>query len=192
MIYTDKWAFVNIPKTAGKNFIKRVQQKPGVVNAHNHLRKHANHNCLQWWLDRGSITRKQFIFTFIRNPYARLVSLYNHMLTSGNNPDLPDFKTYVMTDVMDRKTPPGLAFDYGWPMYKFIENDQNIKVRCYKIEFELPLVEKYIDFIFTDTKINGRPHPPWETYYDSETKEKVNLKYKQDFIQFDYDEHIPM
>ena len=83
-------------------------------------------------------------------------------------------------------------FDLLWPQYKFIENDQGIDVRYYKMETELPLVEKYVGHIFTDTRIHEKPHAPWQTYYDSETKEKVNEKYKEDFKRFNYDEHIPM
>jgi hypothetical protein len=192
MIYTKEWAFIHIPKTAGYNFIKRIEDKPGVINAHKDLARHMNHQPLQWWLDRGTLNKEQYIFTFVRNPYARIVDLYNHMLTSGNNPGLPEFKEYIMTDVVDTKTPAGLDYDFGWPQYKSIENDQGIDVRCYKMEKELPLVEDYIGHIFTDTRLNSREYNPWQTYYDSETKEKVNEKYKEDFMRFNYDEHIPM
>jgi len=192
MIYTKEWAFIHIPKTAGLNFIKRIENKPGVINAHKDLARHMNHQPLQWWLDRGTLNKEQYIFTFVRNPYARIVDLYNHMLTSGNNTGLPEFKEYIMTDVVDTKTPAGLDYDFGWPQYKSIENDQGIDVRCYKMEKELPLVEDYIGHIFTDTRLNSREYDPWQTYYDSETKEKVNEKYKEDFMRFNYDEHIPM
>ena len=192
MIYTKELAFIHIPKTAGYNFIKRIEDKPGVINAHKDLARHMNHQPLQWWLDRGTLNKEQYIFTFVRNPYARIVDLYNHMLTSGNNPGLPEFKEYIMTDVVDTKTPAGLDYDFGWPQYKSIENDQGIDVRCYKMEKELPLVEDYIGHIFTDTRLNSREYDPWQTYYDSETKEKVNEKYKEDFMRFNYDEHIPM
>ena len=192
MIYTKEWAFIHIPKTAGYNFIKRIEDKPGVINAHKDLARHMNHQPLQWWLDRGTLNKEQYKLTFVRNPYARIVDLYNHMLTSGNNPGLPEFKEYIMTDVVDTKTPAGLDYDFGWPQYKSIENDQGIDVRCYKMEKELPLVEDYIGHIFTDTRLNSREYDPWQTYYDSETKEKVNEKYKEDFMRFNYDEHIPM
>ena len=192
MIYTKEWAFIHIPKTAGLNFIKRIENKPGVINAHKDLARHMNHQPLQWWLDRGTLNKEQYIFTFVRNPYARIVDLYNHMLTSGNNPGLPEFKEYIMTDVVDTKTPAGLDYDFGWPQYKSIENNQGINVRCYKMETELPLVEEYIGYTFTDTRYNEKPHAPWQTYYDSETKEKVNEKYKEDFKRFNYNEHIPM
>ena len=192
MIYTKEWAFIHIPKTAGYNFIKRIENKPGVINAHKDLARHMNHQPLQWWLDRGTLNKEQYIFTFVRNPYARIVDLYNHMLTSGNNPGLPEFKEYIMTDVVDTKTPAGLDYDFGWPQYKSIENDQGIDVRCYKMEKELPLVEDYIGHIFTDTRLNSREYDPWQTYYDSETKEKVNEKYKEDFMRCNYDAHIPM
>ena len=192
MIYTTEWAFIHIPKTAGYNFIKRIENKKGVINPHKNLPTHMNHQPLQWWLDRGTLNKEQYIFAFVRNPYARIVALYNHMLTSGNNPGLPEFKEFIMTDVVDTKTPAGLDYNFGWPQYKSIENNQGIDVRCFKMESELTLVEDYIGHIFTDTILNSREYDPWQSFYDSETKEKINEKYKEDFRRFNYDEHISM
>tara|TARA_B100000073_G_scaffold278114_1_gene238437 strand:- start:50 stop:661 length:612 start_codon:yes stop_codon:yes gene_type:complete len=201
MIYTKEWAFIHIPKTSGTNFQIRMENKEGVTNAYKDFPdrefivenekkdlKYLNqHQPLQWWLDRGTLNKEQYIFCFVRNPYARIVSMYNHMLTSGNNPDVTDFKEYVMMNVMDRKTPDSFNFNVGWPQYKFIENNQGINVKYYKIENELPLVEKYVGYTFTDTRYNGRDYDPWHTYYDNETKEKINEKYKEDFIRFNYE-----
>ena len=201
MIYTKEWAFIHIPKTSGTNFQIRMEDKEEVTNAYKDLPdrefivknekkdlKYLNqHQPLQWWLDRGTLNKEQYIFCFVRNPYARIVSMYNHMLTSGNNPDVIDFKEYVMMNVMDRKTPDSFNFNVGWPQYKFIENNQGINVKYYKIENELPLVEKYIGYTFSDTRYNGRDYDPWHTYYDNETKEKINEKYKEDFIRFNYE-----
>ena len=201
MIYTKEWAFIHIPKTSGTNFQIRMEDKEGVTNAYKDFPdrefivenekkdlKYLNqHQPLQWWLDRGTLNKEQYIFCFVRNPYARIVSMYNHMLTSGNNPDVTDFKEYVMMNVMDRKTPDSFNFNVGWPQYKFIENNQGINVKYYKIENELPLVEKYIGYTFTDTRYNGRDYDPWHTYYDDETKDKINEKYKEDFERFNYE-----
>ena len=60
------------------------------------------------------------------------------------------------------------------------------------MESELTLVEDYIGHIFTDTVLNSREYDSWQSFYDSETKEKVNEKYKEDFRRFNYDEHISM
>jgi|TARA_B100000809_G_scaffold260760_1_gene308297 hypothetical protein len=208
MIYTKNWAYIHIPKTAGMNFIKRLEWIPHVVSwADLNLKRHMDHMPLQWWLDRGTITTQK-VFTFVRNPYARIVSLYNHLAISGHNPGLPEFKECIMTGIVDKldknihgqrivnwelwKGKEVLGFDFGLPQYKFIENDQGIDVKYYKMETELPLVEKYVGHTFTDTNMNAMPHAPWQTYYDSETKEMVNEKYKEDFKRFNYDEYLPM
>ena len=39
MIYTKEWAFIHIPKTAGLNFILRMEKKPEVINAQWNLQK---------------------------------------------------------------------------------------------------------------------------------------------------------
>ncbi len=190
MIYTTEWAWLHIPKTAGTNFRERVGYEPGVTIACG--KKYFNHQPLQWWLDNGTLNLSQFIFTFVRNPYARIVSLYNHMATSGNNPNLSPFKKFIMEDIdkgllgyrnfVDKR----VKFDFAWPQYKYLENDQSIQVKFYKIESELQQVEELVKYIFTDTRINEKPHPPWETYYDSDSREKVEDFYMEDFKRFNY------
>ena len=196
MIYTDNWAWIHIPKTAGVNFRDRVGHQPGVTIARE--RSYFHHQPLQWWLNNGTLNSSQFMFTFVRNPYARIVSLYNHLATGPNNPDLSPFKKFIMEDLdegiirsfkgprVDKKILIEM-FDLLWPQYKFIENDQGIDVRYYKMETELPLVEKYVGYIFTDTRNNEKPHPPWETYYDNDTKEKVEDFFREDFKRFNYE-----
>jgi hypothetical protein len=196
MIYTDNWAWIHIPKTSGVNFRDRVGRQPGVTIAR--TRSLFKHQILQWWLDNSILNSSQFIFTFVRNPYARIVSLYNHLATNGNNPDLSPFKKFIMDDIdtgiirsfkgsrVSNKIPMEV-FDLCWPQYKFIENDQGIDVRCYKMETELPLVEKYVGHIFTDTRIHEKPHAPWQTYYDSDSRKKVEDFYMEDFKRFNYE-----
>ena len=196
MIYTDNWAWIHIPKTSGVNFRDRVGHQPGVTIAR--TRSLFKHQTLQSWLDNGPLNSSQFIFTFVRNPYARIVSLYNHLATGPNNPDLSPFKKFIMEDLdegiirsfkgprVDKKILIEM-FDLLWPQYKFIENDQGIDVRCYKMETELPLVEKYVGHIFTDTNINEKPHAPWQTYYDSDSIKKVEDFYMEDFKRFNYE-----
>jgi len=197
MIYTTEWAWLHIPKTAGINFRERVGYEPGVtiadINISNAIacgENHFNHQPLQWWLDNGTLNLSQFIFTFVRNPYARIVSLYNHMATSGNNPNLSPFKKFIMEDI-DKGLRGGIVdkrvkFDFAWPQYKYLENDQSIQVKFYKMESELQQVEELVKYIFTDTRINEKPHPPWETYYDSDSREKVEDFYMEDFKRFNY------
>ena len=79
-----------------------------------------------------------------------------------------------------------VKFDFAWPQYKYLENDQSIQVKFYKIESELQQVEELVKYIFTDTRINEKPHPPWETYYDSDSREKVEDFYMEDFKRFNY------
>ena len=203
MIYTKEWAFIHIPKTSGTNFQIRMEDKEGVTNAWKNMPdtgfivenenkdiKYLNqHQPLQWWLDREFLNKEQHIFCIVRNPYERMVSMFNHMKSSGNNPNVTNFKEFIMNDIADIKTPKGFGFTFnvGWPQYKFIENNQEINVKYYKIENELPLIEKYVGYTFTDTRHNGRDYDPWHTYYDNETKEKINEKYKEDFLRFNYE-----
>jgi len=194
MIYTDKWAFIHIPKTGGLNFIKRLEYEPGVINAHVSLPKHYNHQPLQWWLDNNVLDDSQFIFTFVRHPYTRLVSLYNHIVREGKH-DVPEFREFVMEDVLKSITPHNLDYKFYWPQYKSIENCRNIDVKYFKMELELEQVEKIVNFKFTDTTINadnpdGKSLTLEQVYYehfiDIEVRNKVQKLYKEDFVRFNY------
>ena len=89
MIYTKDWAFIHIPKTSGTNFQIRMEDKEGVTNAWKNtpdtghivenekkdLKYLNQHQPLQYWLDQGILTKQHHIFCFVRNPYARIVSI---------------------------------------------------------------------------------------------------------------------
>ena len=194
MIYTtstsipNMWAFIHIPKTSGSNFQERSLVYPNIINAHKELPKYWRHNLLQWWLDEGILNSNYLIFTFVRNPYSRIVSLYNHMLTSGNNPNLPPFKEFIMNDVVDNIVPNNwtMNYNFGSPQYKWIEHDQPMTVKYFKMESDLHLVELLIGYKFADTRINAKKHKHFEEYYDKESKKKVQEKYEEDFIRFKY------
>ena len=194
MIYTEKWAFIHIPKTGGLNFIKRLEYQPGVINAHVSLPRHYNHQSLQWWLDHKVLDESQLIFTFVRHPYTRLVSLYNHIVREGKH-EVPEFKEFVMEDVLVNITPHNLDYKFNWPQYKSIENDRNIDVKYFKMESELAQVEKIVNFKFTDTTINadssdGKSFTFEQVYYkhftDIEVRHNVQKLYKEDFVRFNY------
>ena len=184
MIYTKDWAFMHIPKTGGMNFIKRSNQREEVINKHIGLPEFWVHKPLQYWIDQGFLTN-QFMFTIVRNPYDRLVSLYNHIVVRGNAPDIPDFKTFVMDDwIKDR----GQIDDFNIadPAVKFLETKGWFDYTVFKFENGFDSIEHLVGYKFSDTTINKNPHPHWTTYYDDKTREKTYLKYEKDFNEFGY------
>lgn len=64
MIVTDRWIFVHVPKTGGQSVTRAIGFKSRMPT---HTPLHA--------IDKG----ERFAFGFIRNPWARMVSLYRFM-----------------------------------------------------------------------------------------------------------------
>ena len=69
--------FIHIPKTAGMSICTAIGQQPGhrMAGRVNHLRKVTKHN-LNASIGPRAINQDAFIFSCIRNPYDRAVSMY--------------------------------------------------------------------------------------------------------------------
>lgn len=65
MIVTPKWVFVHVPKSAGTSATQALGGKTQGISTHTPLR------CV----DKGD----RYAFGFVRNPWARMVSLYRFM-----------------------------------------------------------------------------------------------------------------
>lgn len=187
MIYNNNWAFIHIPKTGGTNFIERCKIFPEIINGNDNRPKHYNHQPLQWWLDQKILSPNLIFFTFVRNPYSRMVSLYNHILTSNKN--IPSFNEFIENNILMKLESKinNVNFKFSWPQYKYFENKENIKVNVFKIESDLGEVEKLVNIKFKDIFVNSRPHLPWQNYYTKKTKTIVLNVWKEDFELFSYD-----
>jgi hypothetical protein len=70
---TQKWAFIHIPKTGGNSISKILLSVPGSEQI-------MVHGTLNQLMDVGGY----FIFSFVRNPFTRLASWYEHKKREGN------------------------------------------------------------------------------------------------------------
>lgn len=194
MIRTKDWVFLHIPKTSGINFIRNAEVKvKELQNCHKKYHKHFTHQPLWWWEEINLINQFDYIFAIVRNPYERFVSLYNHI--ASNRKVLP-FDEFIKTDqlceidkIIEHEVgilEPLLQWKLNWPQHKFIESKQNNKVNVYKIETQLPDLEKYVNFTFTNTFYNKRNHMHWASYYSKYTFDAIYTLYKEDFKLFDY------
>lgn len=190
MIKTSNWAYIHIPKTSGTNFIKRGENATGVTNiSESYPNIHFVHQPLQWWLDNEVIT-DEIIITFVRNPFSRLVSMYNHIKRS-NDSVLPPFEDFVLGDYITernmRLVAAGVDWRIDWTQSKYIENDANCTIKYFKMESDLAEAEDFVKFEFTDTNINSGDYDDWQTYYTSpEVIAFVKDRYSDDFVNFGY------
>lgn len=197
MIKSDAWAFIHIPKTSGTNFQKYILSQKGAKDCHTFYSRHFTHQPLAWWEEQEDLTDLH-IFTIVRNPYARFLSLYNHI--SDNISDLEDFETFLRKRPFKKinkmieeevlvRWKKEISYDLFWPQYKFLEGNKEVKV--FKYEEDLKELEDLVGYNFTSTSYNKRQYNKnLKERYNDYTKSVIDELYEEDFIKFGYSNEL--
>ncbi len=136
---------------------------------------------------------------FVRNPWARLVSLYHHIKRTDTN--IPDFQNWLYT-IKPYGTGGGGQTHERWRCYGaysieyFIKDDKgNILVdRVFRLE---DIDSKFIPYLISlglplspNSKIprknSGNNKMVYQDYYNNESAAYVKELYKYDIVNFDY------
>jgi len=197
VIYSDKWAFIHIPRNAGTNFKSNLSQKSGVyyptgISDWNT----SQHYPIQTWIDLGYATKDSQFIAIVRNPFSRAVSIFEHLNLKRNTrrwlSNFPtDFSSFVKSDRIEWQTKRKQEIRNRIarptstdPQHLYIEGDFNVRV--FRLEDELDEMEFFVKHRFAHTNYNVGNNPPWETYYTEELKNIIYNKYKKDFDLFGY------
>lgn len=139
---------------------------------------------------------KYFKFTFVRNPWDRVVSAYIYNLkmsdTNSSQHDrekikgygIDGFNEYVLNDLQNTQSRFFLPCSHWIKGYNYdfigkLENFQNdMMFVCNKMR---------IDYI--DTHLNTTNRDSYTQYYNEESKEKIKELYKDDIEMFHYSYH---
>lgn len=206
-----KFVFVHIPRTGGFSvdnaIVKHLGEKDFYTNQSiNQFGVIASHSGHDYHLKLRKINelhknkyKNYYKFTFIRNPYERMVSLYS-FFSQGNDHkpqnDFESFKDWVIKRnsiinptlrVETQNRWKGTSqFDY------IIDEDNNIGVdfvgRTENFVNDLTSVLEHLEIpIETIPHENRSQHLHYSLYYDEETKEKVKKDYIKDLEMFNYD-----
>ena len=116
-----------------------------------------------------------FKFTFVRNPWDRLVSAYQYSKRFGNT---TDFKEWVVNIDPNHKYGPQYDFVKGSDFIGKFENlQEDFNIVCDKIGIpQQQLPHK-----------NATKHKHYTEYYDDETRQIVAEKYAKDIEYFNYE-----
>lgn len=163
--------------------------------------------------ERGWNYEEYYKFTFVRNPWARLVSLYNMIYFTRAPRSLtgkvraairrftsPSFKQWLKktrTDGDGAGGPPDQRWQvYGTYSIESYTRDDDGKplvdevLKLEEIDSTLPVLLKRIGIPDADSlhvpRVNTRRARDYSDYYDAETIELVAQRYRYDIEHFDY------
>lgn len=171
----NNYCFIHIPKTGGTTIEDIFFNKNGKWSNHSDITKYINHY-------------DKFIFSFTRNPYLRIISVYNYFINGGNQTKKDrDYvnKHISINDFLekyDENNIPHLKTQYSYlqesPYINYIgkfENlDNDIKTLCNKLN--VTYKNKHLR---KTSYLNNYIIKP--KFIDI-----INSKYNMDFINYNY------
>jgi len=188
--HKHKYIYIHIPKCGGCSVVR-----PQYYTRFGHNLRNEN---FKYYKDSELRKNSQFSFTFVRNPWERLVSSYKYLSNGGNNPnDLKDYNNLFSKYGSFRNVI--LNWDESYlnqihfkPQCDWIcDNAKNIIVD-FVGRFEN--LQNDYDAICDKIAIprqklphkNKTKHKHYTEYYDDETRHIVAEKYAKDIKYFGY------
>ena len=190
---SSNWAFIHIPKTGGTSINKVLESDKNTefLTSHDSIRLLPSNDL--------------FTFTFVRNPYSRLVSWWNYIQTeyqSHRQNGIPDGGEYwknlcneIVTKNKDFKSFVRAENPLWFPRTssEFISDKDENNL----LDFIGRTENLQEDFDYICDKIgiprqelphkNKSKHKSYTEYYDDETKQIVAEKYRKDIEYFKYE-----
>lgn len=214
MIYSKekKFLFIHIPKTAGTsiktvlspyggksgitNYLgRRLENFPGICNllGLNHRRTYDSHTTYRK-ISRilpKNILDETFVFAFVRHPYDRLYSFYNHILAHPEHPWYKKIYNYRSFSIMLEN-----LSEVQEPTQKsyLIDENESLKTeflgRFENINVDFRKICSHLDISADLPKKNVRKHKKWENVFTDLDKINAFDFYKEDFEEFGYDPYL--
>lgn len=195
--FRKKAFFVHIPKNGGNSVFKTITKVSKNVKLINHDKRSVDFKLLKDYDLKGS----NFSFTFVRNPWDRVVSAYLFLKSGGvNRNDSDDFDKYLkrfnsFTDFVmnfDEKILDQIHFSQ---QYEWVCDDKDNLIVDFVGRFEH--LQKDFDEVcqilnlpniplLHSNKTKNKPKNHYSSYYNNETKQIIEQKYIKDIEMFEY------
>jgi len=178
--------YIHIPKNSGKYIRKLIEQnhKNKVIKIFWGIKDNFDLAHIPYMLYKKYYDNICIFYTYVRNPYDRIISAYFYL---NNNKNIEDFKVFLTKDLQLFNF--DLTFNskyiHYYPQYLFIcdinYNINNVYIK--KLEDNLSPLNSETDFF--NHKLNSKKYE-LKKYLDDDCLKIINLVYKEDFLKLDY------
>lgn len=190
-----KSIFIDISKVAGTSISESLHSLDDTFYGKHHNLKNigSNQYCINF-LTEAQINN-YYKFTFVRNPFDRLVSLW---LWGYTRTDFNKWVSDIGTKYKHNAFENIIEYMRIMPMHEWIEDKNgNRKVdfigRYERLGHDFRLVCDHFRFprvtlkkVYTAKERTGKPRKPYQEYYDEKSIKIVTEIYKRDLIEFNY------
>lgn len=185
--HKKKYIFVHIPKTAGASIANKLK-KDGSTRALSKVHPSVSELC------RNYSTKRFFYFSFVRNPWDRVYSLYNfrkfkfYSMPQNRNREFRSFREFILKSnekwhyIMNPRTP---------QTYWITLRNEIIPEfigRFETLNSDLEILSSHINVSFDNLKHvhKTKRSTIYQNMYDDETKEFIEYYHKSDIEMFNY------
>lgn len=171
-----KVAFIHIPKTGGAAVVNAMHGARLGIRRVGGLSRHRG-------FLPGFTDKDWFVFTFVRNPYHRLVSMYRHRRLIGKPPEsLRLYLNWIKKDAVTVGRPM-VQVDFiapGVEVFRYENFDADLKAVFGRIGVQVPQV-------FKDQSSHFYGDYDWRDFVDEDSLAVINRRFRRDFERFGYE-----
>ena len=194
---SHKYIFIHIPKCCGSSIENILADDSCIFRSmtfpHNFNFKYPLNHCTLMDIKRSKVLYPNFdkfySFTFVRNPFDRLVSEYFYLI--GGNRALKDRKHNkdIKRELINlsNKESTGIQGCHCISQHKFINNDIDFIGRFENLQNDFDIVCDKVGIPRQQLPhVNKSEHKHYTEYYDDETRQIVAERYAKDIELFGY------
>lgn len=189
-----------LPLYCEKQFLKKIDSNVTLRRFAQYIEKHPQKNGYEIYKHataaqvRGFVSHEvwdsYFTFTFVRNPWDRIVSAYFWMnktgwrdLTGTINKvrSFPNFTSYIESGISTQKSCSSFVFESGKQIVDFIGKQENLEQDFTYICNQIGLP----DIKLSQANVTKRERD-YRKYHNEQTRQTISNRYRDDIENFNY------
>ena len=194
-------SYIRIPKAASTSMSKEVLEKMYPTLNQKNISE-AQINFLTDLNLQSETLNTSVFFTIVRNPFARLVSVYRDLFENKNHYIYSDYLFGILPqqisfpEFVERiaRIPDRLKDQHLRPQHAFLKyyEQKNLEVKVFKLEEPEALIQFLNQHGMNLQHMNRSVEPyDYKSYYNEHTMKQVSEIYEVDIIRFGYEDSSP-